>query len=125
MRNELPGMVIGGLGRGARRPSEARESPVSFGPSPRPSDSTEGAQRGSQGHERESWYRIGGQQSYQVHGKASRPSLWTRSITPSSFHPPVAHSSPILASTRGESPGSSRSSRSSALTTRIPSVSLS
>ena len=52
------------------------------------------------------------------------------SIALPSFHPqglayPEARSSPILASTRGDSPGSSRSSRSSALTTRIPSVSLS
>src|SRR5215207_7672005 len=122
---ELPGVVIGGWGRGARRPSEARESPVSFGPSPSPSDNTEGAQRGSQDHERGSWYRIGEQQSYQIQVKASRLSLWTRSMAPFSFHPPEAHSSPILASTRGDSPGSSRSSRSSALTTRIPSVSLS
>src|SRR5215204_2788487 len=105
----LPGVVIGGGG----------EEPGG------PSYSTEGAQRGSQGHERGSWYRIGEQQSYQVHGKASRPSLWSRSIAPSSFHPPGAHSSPILASTRGDNPGSSRSSRSSALTTRMPSVSLS
>jgi hypothetical protein len=48
----------------------------------------EGSQRGLQGHERDSWRRICEQRSYQqVHALAY----------------PEAHSSPILASTRGDS----------------------
>src|SRR5215212_4908566 len=117
--------LSGGGGGEHGGPSEARESPVRSGPYPGPY-----RRRGkpSEGH-------TGPREGILV---LDRPSAKLQgscqeslaSIAPPSFHPqglayPEARSSPILASTRGDSPGSSRSSRSSALTTRIPSVSLS
>ena len=136
MQCELPRVFIGRRDGGSRRLSGGARIARKPWPYPTPTDTTEGSQRGSQGHEQGFWRRIGGQQSYQAHAKAC-PLDSAVALDPLSrfhgtylFHPqelayPEAHSAPILASTRGDSPGSSRSSRSSALTTRIPSVSLS
>jgi hypothetical protein len=66
-------VFIGRRGGGAEDPGgslEARGSPVSPGPIQFPTDTTEGSQRGSQGHEQGFWRPIGGQQSYQAHAKA-------------------------------------------------------
>src|SRR5215203_2790213 len=85
MQCELPRVFIGRRVGGSRRLSGGARIARKPWPYTTPTDTTEGSQRGSQGHEQGFWRRIGGQQSYQAHAKTADAYLRTTEKEPNPY----------------------------------------